>query len=101
MKEKAMEKLKSADQYLEQHEKIFAVLSVAGLIALVIPFYWFGLYTVPMADDYSMVLGTHNAWEATHSVSRVLYSDGKPFYDMVRVVYRYVCAEPVAGTGRL
>lgn len=42
MKEKAMEKLKSADQYLEQHEKIFAVLSVAGLIALVIPFYWFG-----------------------------------------------------------
>ena len=74
MKEKAMEKLKSADQYLEQHEKIFAVLSVAGLIALVIPFYWFGLYTVPMADDYSMVLGTHNAWEATHSVSRVLYS---------------------------
>ena len=37
-------------------------------------FIWFGLYTVPMADDYSMVLGTHNAWEATHSVSRVLYS---------------------------
>ena len=53
-------------------EKLFAVLCVLALICLMIPFYWFGRYTAPLADDFNTVTGTYHAWITSHSIWQVI-----------------------------
>ncbi len=55
-------------------DKIEIGMAIALLVVVilsVIPLYVFGYYTVPVADDYNMILKTHSAWESSHSIWQV------------------------------
>ena len=55
-------------------DKIEIGMAIALLVVVilsVIPLYVFGYYTVPVADDYNMILKTHSAWESSHYIWQV------------------------------
>lgn len=53
MQKQIADRIEKIDAWLAKKEKLFAVLCVLALICLMIPFYWFGRYTAPLADDFN------------------------------------------------
>lgn len=72
MQKQIADRIEKIDTWLAKKEKLFAVLCVLALICLMIPFYWFGRYTAPLADDFNTVTGTHHAWITSHSIWQVI-----------------------------
>ena len=74
-------------------DKIEIGMAIALLVVVilsVIPLYVFGYYTVPVADDYNMILKTHSAWESSHSIWQVFSSTCHSkgiLYDMVGSIF--------------
>ena len=68
MQKQIADRIEKIDAWLAKKEKLFAVLCVLALICLMIPFYWFGRYTAPLADDFNTVTGTYHAWITSHSI---------------------------------
>ena len=66
------EKIKKLNDKLSQSDKIGAVICLVVLVSALLPLYSFGRYTIPLADDYSMIMKTHTAWVETHSVWQVI-----------------------------
>ena len=58
-------------------EQLVAGALLVCVLAVTAVMFRYGMFTVPLADDYNMMMPTHNVWENTHSVWAVL---GKAFY---------------------
>ena len=105
MQKQIADRIEKIDAWLAKKEKLFAVLCVLALICLMIPFYWFGRYTAPLADDFNTVTGTHHAWITSHSIWQVILAAVEKIkgilYWMDWCIYQCVSSVSDAGIGRL